>query len=70
MRETRAKDLWKKLKDKFMTPRDNIYPKNKLFRFQYRSGITMSEHLSDYNKIYADLLNLDMLILDEDKALL
>lgn len=30
----------------------------------------MSEHLNDYNQILADLLNLDVLILDEDKALL
>ncbi|KAG5565105.1 hypothetical protein RHGRI_001111 [Rhododendron griersonianum] len=30
----------------------------------------MTEHLNDYNKILADLLNLDVEILDEDKALL
>ena len=49
---------------------NRLYLKKKLFRFQYRSGISMTEHLNDYNKILADLLNLDVEILDEDKALL
>ena len=45
---------------------NRLYLKKKLFRFQYRSGISMTEHLNDYNKIVADLLNLDVEILDED----
>ena len=71
MRETRAKDLWKNLKGKYTTKsvENRLYLK-KLFRFQYRSSISMTERLNDYSKILVDLQNLDIEILDEDKALL
>ncbi|KAF3950225.1 hypothetical protein CMV_023988 [Castanea mollissima] len=72
MRETNAIELWKKLEDKYMTKsvENCLYLKKKLFRFQYRAGISMSEHLNDYNKILADLQNLEVDISSEDKALL
>lgn len=72
MRETKAKELWKKLENKYMTKsvENRLYLKKKLFRFQFREGISLSEHLNDYNKILADLKNLDVEISDEDKALL
>ena len=72
MRKMKAKDLWKMLEDKYMTKsvENRLYLKKKLFRFQYRVGISMSEHLNDYNKILADLQNLEVEIKDEDKALL
>ena len=57
MRETNAKELWKKLEDKYMTKsvENRLYLKKKLFRFQYHVGISMSEHLNDYNKILAEI---------------
>ena len=72
MRETKAKELWKKLEDKYMTKsvENRLYLKKKLFRFQYHVGISMSEHLNDDNKIFADLQNLEVDISSEDKALL
>ncbi|CAL8996546.1 unnamed protein product [Prunus brigantina] len=71
MKETSAKKLWRKLEEKYMTKsaENRLFLKKRLFRFQYRSGISMHEHLNDYNKILADLANLDVQILDEDKAL-
>ncbi|KAG2692926.1 hypothetical protein I3760_08G075400 [Carya illinoinensis] len=72
MRETNAKVLWQKLEDKFMKKsiESRLHLKKKLFRFQFREGISMSEHLNSYNQILADLLNLDVEIEDEDKTLL
>lgn len=72
MKETKAKELWKKLDDKFMTKsvENRLYLKKKLFRFQHRAGTPMIEHLNEFTKILADLQNLDVNILDEDKALL
>ena len=57
MRETKAKEFRKKLEDKYMTKsvENRLYLKKKLFRFQYRVGISMSKHFNDYNKILADL---------------
>ncbi|BBH04849.1 hypothetical protein Prudu_016085 [Prunus dulcis] len=71
MKETSAKKLWMKLEEKYMTKsaENRLFLKKRLFRFQYRSGISMHEHLNDYNKILADLANLDVIIPDEDKAL-
>ncbi|KAK0597154.1 hypothetical protein LWI29_022302 [Acer saccharum] len=72
MKETMALSLWKKLEDKYMTKsiENRLYLKKKLFRFQYKKGISMIEHLDNYNKILADLQNLDVEISDENKALL
>ncbi|KAK0580490.1 hypothetical protein LWI29_002570 [Acer saccharum] len=72
MKETMASSLWKKLEDKYMTKniKNHLYLKKKLFRFQYKKGISMIEHLDNYNKILADLQNLDVKIIDKDKALL
>ena len=47
-----------------------LYLKNELFRFQYHVGISMSMHLNDYNKILANLQNLEVDISSEYKALL
>ena len=72
MRETKAKEIWKKLEDKYMTKSvvNRLCLKKKLFRFQYCAGISMFEHLNDYYKILADLQNLEVDISNEDKALL
>ena len=70
MREMRAKELWKMLKDKYMTKsvENHLYLKKTLFHFQYHLGISMYEYLNDYNKILANLQNLEVEIKDEDKA--
>lgn len=72
MHEKSAKDLWKKLEAKYMTKsiENRLYLKKKLFRFEYKGGISLSEHLDNFDKILADLQNLDVKIDDEDKALL
>lgn len=49
---------------------NRLYLKKKLFRFQYKKGTPMIEHLDNFNKIIADLQNLEVEIKDEDMALL
>lgn len=58
--------------DKYMTKsvENRLYLKKRLFRFDYKEGTSMTDHLTAYNKILADLQNLDVEILDEDKAIL
>lgn len=72
MKETLTKELLKKLEDKYMMKsiENWLYLKKQLFWFQYKEGNSMSEHLNDFNKILADLQNLDVEIVDEDKVLL
>ena len=47
-----------------------LYIKKKLYRFTYTPGMSMNDHVSSFNEILADLLNLDEKFEDEDKALL
>jgi cell division cycle protein 20 (cofactor of APC complex) len=60
------------LEDKFMKKsiENRLYLKKRIFHFQHKKGTSMNEHLNDFNKIIADLKNLDVEIDDEDKALL
>ena len=44
--------------------------KKKLYRFTYTYGMSMSDHVNSFNKILANLLNLDEKFEDEDKTLL
>ncbi|KAB2625241.1 hypothetical protein D8674_016901 [Pyrus ussuriensis x Pyrus communis] len=41
-----------------------------LYRFQYKEGTKMITHLDSFNKLIADLLNLDKDVKDEDKTLI
>ena len=43
--------------------------KKRLFRFTYVPGTTMNEHITQFNQLVADLLNLDVAFEDEDLAL-
>jgi len=49
---------------------NRLYLKKMIFHFQHKKGTSMNEHLNDFNKMIADLKNLDVEIDDEDKALL
>ncbi|KAG8497200.1 hypothetical protein CXB51_008576 [Gossypium anomalum] len=72
MRETSAKKLWDTLEENFLTKslENRLYMKKKLFRFTYAPGMSMNDHVNSFNKILADLLNLDEKFEDEDKVLL
>ena len=66
------KDLWDKPEAKYMqkSVENKLNLKKKLSYFDYKKGISMAEHLDDFNKIITDWLNLDVIIDDEDKTLL
>ncbi|KAH9679095.1 hypothetical protein KPL71_025975 [Citrus sinensis] len=72
MRETSVKKLWETLEEKYMKKslENWLYMKKKLYRFTYTHDMSMNDHVNSFNKILADLLNLDERFEDEDKALL
>ena len=72
MRETLAKKLWEALKEKYMKKsiENRLYIKKKLYRFTYAPGMSMNDHVNSFNKILADLLNLDEKFEGENKVLL
>ena len=42
----------------------------KLYRFQLKKSISIGEHMNNYTKLLADLANVNVVIEDEDKALI
>ncbi|KAM1533333.1 hypothetical protein ACFX10_007250 [Malus domestica] len=67
-----AKELWDTLESKYLkkSAENRLYLKSKLYRFQYKEGTKMIDHLEEFNKMVAELLNLEETIKDEDKALI
>ena len=67
IKENSTKVLWDKLENKYMTKsvKNYLYLEKKFFRFQYKQGTSMNEHLNSFNKILDDLQNLKVEINDE-----
>ncbi|KAH9687281.1 hypothetical protein KPL70_014707 [Citrus sinensis] len=72
MRETSTKKLWETLEEKYIKKslENRLYMKKKLYRFTYTHDMSMNDHVNSFNKILADLLNLDERFEDEDATLL
>ena len=72
MRETSASKLWKEMEDKFMKKsiENKLYTRTKLYRFQYKPGTTMNDHITRFDSLVTDLLNLDEKVSNVDKALI
>ncbi|PHU12158.1 Acetate/butyrate--CoA ligase AAE7, peroxisomal [Capsicum chinense] len=69
--KTSPRKLWKVLEDKFLkkSGQNKLLMKKRLFQFDYQQGTIMNEHIM-FNKLVADLLNLDVKFKDEDLALM
>jgi len=44
--------------------------KRRLYRFQLKKGLSIAEHLNDYTKLLTDLVNVDVDIEEEKKAVI
>ena len=57
--ETFAHKFWKTLEVKFLEKKSgqNKLLNKRLFRFDYKPGTTMNEHLTMFNQLVANLLN-------------
>jgi len=49
---------------------NRLHLKMRLHCFQLKRGISISDHINNYIKLFVDLVNLDIVIEDEDKALI
>ena len=72
MRETSPSKLWKEMEDKFMkkSTENKLYTRTKFYCFQYKPGTTMNDHITRFDSLVIDLLNLDEKVCDVDKALI
>ncbi|KAE8684439.1 GDSL esterase/lipase [Hibiscus syriacus] len=71
-KETSASKLWKALEEKFLkkSGQDKLYMKKRLFLFNYVPGTTMNDHITSFNQLVTDLMNMDVTFEDEDLALM
>lgn len=71
-KETSASKLMTALEEKFLkkNSQNKLHMKKRLFRFTYIPGTTINEHITSFNQLVADLLNLDVTFEDEDLALM
>jgi len=71
MNETSAKSIWEILAGKYLTKSvENRLHLRRLNCFQLKRGTFISDHINIYTKLLADLANLDVVIEDENKALI
>jgi len=49
---------------------NRLHLKRRLYHFQLKRGTFISDHINIYTKFLADLTNLNVVIVDEDKALI
>ncbi|KAG8503986.1 hypothetical protein CXB51_002302 [Gossypium anomalum] len=71
-KETSANKLWVALEEKFLkkNSQNKLHLKKRLFHFTYVSGTTMNDHITKFNQLVTDLLNMDETFKDEDLALM
>ena len=71
-KETSAYKLWVALEEKFLKKncQNKLFMKKRLFRFTYVPGTTMNDHITSFNQLVTDLMNMDEVFKDQDLALI
>ena len=64
--------MWETLEKKYPTKsiESRLHLKRRLYRFQLKKEISIGEHMNNYIKLLTDLINVDVDIKKEDKALI
>ena len=72
MTETSTKRIWEILESKYLTKsiENHLHLKKRLYRFQLKNKISISEYMKNYMKLLTDLANADEVIKDEDNTLI
>ena len=70
--ETFGRQLWEILEKKYLTKsiESRLQLKRRLYRFQMKRGISVNEYMNSYTKLLTDLVNVDVKIEKEDKAVI
>jgi len=64
MIETSVKKIWETLVNKYLTNsvENRLHLKRRLYHFQLKRGVSISDHINTYTKLLADLTNVDVVI--------
>jgi len=70
--ETSTRKIREILKKKYLTKsiKTRLHLKKRLYRFQLKRRLSIDDHTNNYTKLLADLVNMDLAIKEEDKALI
>jgi len=70
--ETFARKMWDILEKKYLTKNlaSRLHMKRRLNHFQLKRGLSIDEHMDNYTKLLTDLVNVDVSIEEDDKALI
>ncbi|KAH9743695.1 hypothetical protein KPL70_003390 [Citrus sinensis] len=71
-KEKLASGLWAKLEELFLKKSlaKRLYMKRKLYTFSMKEGTAMRDHVDEFNKLILDLENVNVMLEDEDRALI
>jgi len=72
LHETSARQLWEILEKKYLTKsiESRLQLKRTLYRSQMKNRLSIDEHMNNYTKLLIDLVNVDVKINEEDKAVI
>ncbi|KAH9733971.1 hypothetical protein KPL71_017220 [Citrus sinensis] len=67
-----AMTLWRTLEEKYLlkSPENRLHTMSQVYGFRMKHGVSMHDHVSRFEKLLADLKNLDEDIKDEVKAMI
>jgi len=67
-----ARQLWEIPEKKYLTKsiESRLQLKRRLYRFQIKRGLSIDEHMNSYTKLLTDVVNVDVKIYEEDKAVI
>jgi len=70
--ETSARKIWKILEKKYLMKsiESRLHLKRKLYHFKLKRELSIDEHMNNYMKFFADLINVVVAIEEEDKAVI
>ena len=70
--ETSVRQLWEILEKKYLTKSIELHLQlsRRLYHLQMKRGLSVDEHMNNYTKLFADLVNIDVEIDKEDKAVI
>ncbi|KAH9669963.1 hypothetical protein KPL70_022004 [Citrus sinensis] len=71
-KERSAAGLWAKLEEMFLRKSlaKRLYMKRRLYTFSMKDGVAMKDHVDEFNKLILDLENVNIILEDEDRALI
>ncbi|KAH9667833.1 hypothetical protein KPL70_021191 [Citrus sinensis] len=71
-KERTTSGLWEKLEELFLKKSlaKKLYMKRKLYTFSMKDGTSLKDHVDEFNKLILDLENVNIVLEDEDRALI